>query len=317
MMPDRGLPSVSVIIPVYNKRKTVLRALHSVTSQSVSDLEIIVIDDGSTDGSAELIDENTYPQLRLIRQENAGPGRARNVGAAAARAPLLAFLDADDEWKPDFLPTGMRALSENRSCVAFVSGYDSGGFRNERPNLIKLLGKTLGPQPIPIEYDGPSIKRHVDALHSSCVIVRTETFERCGGFYDKNSCRYGEDSFLWLQVLLSGPIYWCPQELVSFHVEDSALGFATTKRTCARPISTEFLKLGDSLHPQHKFAMQRAVRAYVEMDLTLLVDSGAFRQARKLRRLHGMGGLVRSVKDVARFYKSKILRRSFNSIRPR
>ena len=96
-------PAVSVVIPLYNKDKYIARALDSVFGQTCQDFEVIVVDDGSTDNGAEIVRSYKDRRLRFIRQANAGPGAARNHGIQESRAPLLAFLDADDEWLPEFL----------------------------------------------------------------------------------------------------------------------------------------------------------------------------------------------------------------------
>ena len=84
------MPRFTAILPLYNKASTINRAIASVLSQSVGDVEVIVVDDGSTDGSVEAIDKAHLAAIRLVRQDNAGPGRARNAGAALATGELLA-----------------------------------------------------------------------------------------------------------------------------------------------------------------------------------------------------------------------------------
>src|SRR5687767_11003972 len=91
-------PWFSVVVPLYNKRSFIRRAVVSVLSQSFTDFELIVVDDGSTDGSFEEIRDIADPRLRLIHQRNQGEGLARNTGMAAARGVWIAFLDADDMW---------------------------------------------------------------------------------------------------------------------------------------------------------------------------------------------------------------------------
>ena len=115
---------VSVIIPLYNKAPYVRRALDSVAAQTFTDFEVIVVDDGSTDGGAELVAAYGDSRVRLLRQANAGPGAARNRGIAEARGDILAFLDADDVWLPVFLEESMRLLDRYGAEVATVtSGY--------------------------------------------------------------------------------------------------------------------------------------------------------------------------------------------------
>jgi glycosyltransferase involved in cell wall biosynthesis len=99
------MPAATIIIPLYNKRSYIGRALDSVLHQSFQDFEIIVVDDGSTDNGAEVVKSYDDPRIRLIRQENKGVSVARNTGADRATADFIAFLDADDEWMPRQLET--------------------------------------------------------------------------------------------------------------------------------------------------------------------------------------------------------------------
>ena len=116
---------VSVIIPLYNKALHVRNALTSISRQSYEDWEGIVVDDGSTDGSAEVAASFPDKRFRIIRQPNAGPGAARNRGITEARGQYLAFLDADDEWFPDYLDTAVRLFGEggNQELASVTSGY--------------------------------------------------------------------------------------------------------------------------------------------------------------------------------------------------
>src|SRR5215207_9882789 len=94
-------PRVSVIVPVFNRVKLVGRALDSVAAQTFQDYEVIVVDDGSTDGSADFIQNRGVAKVRVIRcPENRGAAAARNVGVAAASGHYIAFLDSDDTWEP-------------------------------------------------------------------------------------------------------------------------------------------------------------------------------------------------------------------------
>ena len=95
-----SVPAISVVIPLYNKVKYIRRALDSVLNQTSADLEVIVVDDGSTDGGGHVVLRQHDGRVRLIRQGNKGVSVARNRGVSEARADLIAFLDADDEWLP-------------------------------------------------------------------------------------------------------------------------------------------------------------------------------------------------------------------------
>jgi glycosyltransferase involved in cell wall biosynthesis len=242
----------------------------------------------------------------VVRQENAGPGAARNRGARETASPLLAFLDADDEWRPDFLAQGVKMLGEHPDAGAYVCGYDAGAFRAERPNKLVALGKEHGCSVLEPGLPGARLKAHVDAMHSSCTIVRRPLFDELGGYYSRDRCRYGEDSFLWLGVLLAGAVCWDPREHVRFHVEDSALGFAQTHRRAARPISLFPETLRERTPPEMRGTLDRVIGEFVAMDLRNLVRSGRLQAAHQLRSKHGMKGVRYSLYDSLRCAKYKI-----------
>lgn len=300
-----AVPSLSVVIPLYDKAATIDRALRSVLSQSVADLEVVVVDDGSTDDSAAIVAACPDPRVRLIRQANAGPGAARNAGALAARAALLAFLDADDEWRDGFAAAAIAVLADHPNVAAYVCGYDAGAFRAQRPNKVALLGST-GARAFDPDLDGRAIKLRVDAMHSSCVVVRADRFRHYGGYYAANGCRFGEDSYLWLQVVLCESVFWDPAERVRFHVEDSALGFSVPRRSIARPIATRGDELATRIPPALRPALARAVRAFVDFDLVVLVRSDAFREAARLRRLHGIDPRWGPLRDRVRRLRERV-----------
>src|SRR4030095_16371543 len=102
----------SVVIPVFNRRGLLPRTLQSVWRQSFTDFEIIVVDDGSSDGTIAYL-ESRGDRIQLLRQTNHGPGVARNVGAARARGDYLAFLDSDDLWFPWTLKTFAEVIADH------------------------------------------------------------------------------------------------------------------------------------------------------------------------------------------------------------
>jgi glycosyltransferase involved in cell wall biosynthesis len=125
------MPQVSVVIPTYNGAKYIRESVESVLRQEYRDREIIVVDDGSTDGTRQLLEP--YMRERAIRylfQENGGPARARNTGIRAAQGRYLAFLDADDVWLPEKLALQMELLKRRPECLAVHTDLevrDAGG----------------------------------------------------------------------------------------------------------------------------------------------------------------------------------------------
>lgn len=307
-----NLPAFSVIIPLYNKESTIERAINSVLLQTERSLELIIVDDGSTDRSLQIARRFDDSRISIKAQKNSGPGSARNSGVGASVAPLIAFLDADDEWLPEHLANAKVALDFDPTALAYVCGYDAGNFRNQRPNAVAQLS-LAGSVEAPYDADGRTLKAHVDAMHSSCVVIRRNVFEQMGGFYDLHRCLYGEDSYLWLSVLFSGPIYWDPREFVRFHVEDSALGFATHFRKTARPISLVGGNIRNRLSSDKWPAFDRVRQTYLDLDLDMLIRSGAFTAARDLRSRNGARGRASMFRDRYRWarFRMRMLRARF------
>jgi glycosyltransferase involved in cell wall biosynthesis len=125
------MPFFSTIIPVHNRRELVVPAIESALNQTFSDQEIIVVDDGSTDGTADVVSRRFGEKVRLLRQANAGPGAARNAGIAAARGEFITFLDSDDVWFPRTLQS-YRAAIERWPGVKFIAGSHV-TFRGDTP----------------------------------------------------------------------------------------------------------------------------------------------------------------------------------------
>ncbi|MGA9525396.1 MAG: glycosyltransferase family A protein [Myxococcaceae bacterium] len=215
---------VSVVVPLYNKARWVRRSLDSIAAQSLRDFEVIVVNDGSTDGSEELVEQYPDPRFRLVNQQNAGPGAARNRGIAESRAPLVAFLDADDEWLPTYLERSVRLLERSGPEVAATTCcYYELPASVHRRELWRLRGVRDGlfrTQP----DTPPSRLVHLLAFMSPwSTIARREVLDRYGGFFGRERCLYGEDAFLWLKVLLNETLVFSLEPLVRYHTEASAL----------------------------------------------------------------------------------------------
>src|SRR5205814_2345 len=192
-MPASG--QVSVIIPCYNQAHFLHEAIESVLAQTYSNREIIVVDDGSTDNTAEVA--GRYSAVRHIYQENAGPSAARNTGVTKSRGEYLVFLDADDRLLPEALEIGVDCLRQHPEC-AFVSGHC---------RLIVTDGSLLA------KPKQPSIKRdhYLEFLRRnyiwalSTVMCQRTAFEIVKGF-DASLGRC-EDYDLYLRITRDHPIF--------------------------------------------------------------------------------------------------------------
>jgi len=181
-------PKVSIIIPTYNRASLLPVAIDSVLAQDHSDSELIVVDDGSTDQTADLL-KSYGSSLRLIRQENRGASAARNAGIKAAKYGLLAFLDSDDRFAPNKLTLQMQAMQENPHYL--VSHTQEIWYRNG-----KLLNQKIKHR----KESGDLFSRCLElcAVGMSTIMARQELFETVGLFDEDLPCC--EDYDLWLRT---------------------------------------------------------------------------------------------------------------------
>ena len=121
--PQTSSPSISVVIPMHNSEKTIARALDSAMDQQHPPIEIVVVDDGSKDDSPYQVKALSHPLVRLIRQDHQGVSIARNTGIAHAHGDIIAFLDADDTWNPDYLKAIATLYKEHPECSVYATGY--------------------------------------------------------------------------------------------------------------------------------------------------------------------------------------------------
>lgn len=166
-------PTVSVVIVTYNKADTLPAAIQSVQAQTWRDLEILVVDDGSTDDTAECV-RGFGTQVRYLQKENGGTGSARNLGIAEARGRFVAFLDGDDLWLPRKLALQMEAFEKEPNLIAVQCGAYC-----VDPSLRVIERRTCTPaRDTLLDF---LMFRNLPAF-ASCVVVRREIFERVGGF---------------------------------------------------------------------------------------------------------------------------------------
>ncbi len=278
-------PLVDVVVPLYNKVEVVARAVNSALGQTFGDFRLIVVDDGSTDGSADRVPVD--PRITLLRQANAGPGAARNRGLREGAAPFVAFLDADDEWLPEFLGTTVGALQANPDCAVAGVSWFWGPKRENRVPLHGAQGITTGRWRCPVDLPFPQLKHAVDFCHSSAVLARREAVERLGGYYDRYRATYAEDNFLWLRLLMQQPIYRLVEPLIWYHTDHSVLGYGRRTPYPVPPILDHVEEVLAECPPSHRDLLRGYLDWYALWIAHRMADQGQGRSAlRLLRRRH-------------------------------
>lgn len=230
---------VSVIIPLFNKAPFVGRALSSVLAQSFSDFEVIVVDDGSTDSGAEIVEALAEPRVRIIRQTNAGPGAARNRGLSEAQGEFVAFLDADDEWLPEYLEDSLKRFAELGQRVAAVTAGYVHHRAGSKEKMWRRRGITEGIQHVRPDTDPWLFVSRLAYMSPCSTVARTSVVRKWGGFYDRTTCLFAEDAVLWLKVLLNETVAFSFKPLVTFHTEASALSRNLNKLRPIEPFLTD------------------------------------------------------------------------------
>jgi len=207
-----SIDPISVIIPLHNKRDQVTGCLHSVLSQSFNQFEIVVVDDGSTDGSVDVVEQLADPRIRLIRQKNQGVSVARNRGIAEARHGLCAFLDSDDLWEPEFLSAIVALRREYPSAGLLATGV-ARCWTDGRPDLI-LRARSTTPNGTVLIEDYFAALREGEFICSSNVAIPRHILNEVGGF--PPGVRMGEDRHVWGCVSLLYPAACDSRVLASY-----------------------------------------------------------------------------------------------------
>ena len=236
-------PRVSVIIPAWNAESTLGETLASVSAQTIADIEIFVVDDGSTDGTAAIAQYSARDdrRIRLIRRANAGVAAARNAGLFQARAAHAAWLDADDLWHPTKLERQLRLVDAAAAPLAFVyTGY----------RMIDARGRI---QPLPrtvADLSGHSFLRQIATTqftNVSTLLAPTEPARALGG-HDPSLRAAGlegaEDLLLQLRLAAHGPAGFVPEALVGYRMHGANMSRAVARAARSNRLALDKVRAG-------------------------------------------------------------------------
>jgi glycosyltransferase involved in cell wall biosynthesis len=199
---NQNLPLVSVIIPTYNRASWLKGAIDSVLNQTFSNFELLIVDDGSTDNTKELVD-SYGDKIKYIFQPNQGPAAARNSGIKNRQVELISFLDSDDRWLKDKLQTQVNLMTADPSIKICYTD-----------EIWIRRGKRVNPKKIHQKYSGWIYQQCLPLciISPSSVIIHREVFEKVGLFDE--SLLVCEDYDLWLRVSHHYPIAFINKPLI-------------------------------------------------------------------------------------------------------
>lgn len=217
---------ISVLIPLYNKSQSIATTISSVLSQTYTEFEVIVVDDGSTDGSGDVVLTIDDDRIKYFKKENGGVSSARNYGIEKAQNELIALLDGDDLWEPTFLEEMLSLIELTPDAALWGAGYKIQEAETETVDLC-----------IDIGYKGYvdnyfSVACHNTLFTSSSVIMRKSVVKNIGG-YDESLTR-GEDIDLWFRIALKYRVafYNIPLAIYRWQTENRAMHKMIDKKKC-------------------------------------------------------------------------------------
>ena len=209
---------ISVVVPVFNKSKTVIRCLESIIKQSYQPKEIIIVNDGSSDNSYDLIQSWVQSlkikiSIKLISHENKGVAYSRNLGINKSICDYVALIDADDFWDNHFLLSMKKVIDKFPNVALATCKHEI-----EDPEIGKFTPKQFfGFESLGVFNNYPQLARKYPIVNSSKVVLNKKFVNILGGF--PNGVKVSEDIFLWIRLSQLAPFGYCDKTLVTIYQE--------------------------------------------------------------------------------------------------
>ena len=233
---------ISIVIPLYNKATSIATALNCVLAQTYQDFEVVIVDDGSTDDGAVVVEQYADSRIRLIRQENAGVSAARNRGIAEAEGEYVAFLDADDEWMPEYLAVQHCLTQRYPQCDVFATNYIFRGFTGNKVSTILRKLPSKAQDFVMTNYFAVAYSSH-PPLWTSAVMVRRSVIDGVGGF--PVGVKSGEDLLTWARLAIKYKIAYSKHSLVIYNLGEGydKKNLPPRRQDACDPIGKELLAI--------------------------------------------------------------------------
>lgn len=188
------IPTISVVIPTYNRRELIIEAINSVLEQEPKNFEIIVVDDGSSDGTPKYLESLNLP-IKIVRKDNGGVSSARNAGIKQAQGKYIAFLDSDDLWLPGILKAQADFLEDNPTIpLVYVDEFIE--LKGKRIDVTRFTMKKLTHEEMS-RFDLPGFAQS-PPIHISSIMVRKYIFDELG--YFNEDLQIHEDTDMWNRI---------------------------------------------------------------------------------------------------------------------
>lgn len=281
---------ISVVIPLYNKETWVRRTIESVLAQTLPPEEIIIVDDGSTDGSVATVAKLADERIRLIQQPNAGVSAARNRGAELSTSPWIAFVDADDWWERDFLQTSAELYDRYPGAILFGTNqcFNNGG---------KTVFPVSGANPWLInDFAIEAINQLYPPITNASCVVKKDRFFAAGGF--PVGVALGEDIDTWLRLSLEGQFVLDRRCKIHYSEEDPGSAVKRFKLRCSQTMPAcvvSYKRLAGKMQPLRR----KSFRKYAQFALNQCLSAGFFSNDWKsifnIFRYHGTVAGVRPI----------------------
>ena len=254
--------NISVVIPTYNRVELLKRSIDSVINQTIKPSEIIIVDDGSNDGTEAMV-KKKYDSLKLIKQKNKGASAARNSGIKASSGEWICFLDSDDEWKNDKLEKQITAVVNNSDYKFFHS------------NEIWIKnGKRINQKKKHKKYGGDIFKKCLDMcrISPSSVLIDKNIFEEIG-FFNENLV-VCEDYELWLRICDQYKVFFIDEPLIiKYGGHQDQLSYSIDSIECHRIKALEYL-LSTSLSKENRDYTIQMLISKINIYLNGLIKRG-------------------------------------------
>jgi glycosyltransferase involved in cell wall biosynthesis len=269
---------ISVVIPLFNKEQTIVATIQSVLAQSFQPLEIVVVDDGSTDQSLEQVSGLKHPLIRLITQSNQGVSVARNTGIEFANAPWIAFLDGDDLWKPDFLKTVSELHENYNEALILATSYEF-LYTNGVIAGIKLKKIPFATESGYLDnYFSVAASSH-PPICSSAVCVKKTALQQIGGF--PVDLKSGEDLLTWAKLAVDNKIAYSLRSEALYIHQASNEGSSFQREGGVDLVGKRLISLLNESNPANVKGLNHYIGRWLKSQALIFLELGDHRMAIK------------------------------------